>query len=630
MGDYIPDFDESLLRDSEAHAGGQGTRDPSGANIDGRDAPGNTSWHKYVRAPSSAAVTPKGVVSGSVTGGVSNPSGLVDGSGATVLSRLHSSDPIPSLVVDFGQNLAGYLNITLKGSSNSSNALPGLRLAFSETLQYLTDRSDFTRSDNADSGDTINKVVFNGTDQIAVQAEEYTWTDKLGCAYGTKVCSDGLHGFRYVKISLDALPEDAPYTTSLGTVSISSVTLAFSGLRGTPDTFAGWFECSDADLTQWWYDGVYTNDLATDVFRADDTEPRQALSPSLLGKLVLHDGAKRDRDPYVGDLAVSALTSYLSHNTPEAARNVLADLAEHQRDDGWIPPASIRSYTLPLFDYPLWWVVCVHNLVLYTGDTAFLTRYYPVLLRVLDVYYPSATSASTSLLVKPDGYGDYAFLPRSGAGSYYNALYVLALRRAAELADILSAPSDSARWLSRAKTVSASLLAHNFDASVGAFLDGTPDSTTGQQLLPSRPQDANALSILSGVADRSKAEGILSYLSSATARPYGNAFFDNDALSPGSGFAERVYPFVSFFELAARFRSANSETVASGFEELRRLYGTMARQDPGVTMWEGIASGGTPYEQGFTSMCHGWSTGVVPLLSEFVLGVRPTGKGFET
>lgn len=136
-----------------------GTQDSSGANIDGRDAPGNTSWHKYVRAPSSATVTPKGIVSGSVTGGVSNPSGLVDGSGATVLRRLHSSDPVPSLVVDFGQNLAGYLNITLKGSSNSSDALPGLRLAFSETLQYLTDRSDFTRSDNADSGDVRDPPV---------------------------------------------------------------------------------------------------------------------------------------------------------------------------------------------------------------------------------------------------------------------------------------------------------------------------------------------------------------------------------------------------------------------------------------------------------------------------------------
>lgn len=184
MGDYVPDFDEILLGDSPASAGEQGTM-PSlcsvraalacllaaeisscvpltpatgpqhtpRVNILDRGASNDSNWHEYVRAPSSDTVTPKGIVTGSSTGGVSNPSGLINGDTATVLSRLHSSDPVPSLIVDFGQNLAGYLNIKLKGNSNSSDALPGLRLAFSETLQYLTNRSDFTRSDNADPGD---------------------------------------------------------------------------------------------------------------------------------------------------------------------------------------------------------------------------------------------------------------------------------------------------------------------------------------------------------------------------------------------------------------------------------------------------------------------------------------------
>lgn len=144
-----------------------------------------------------------------------------------------------------------------------------------------------------------------------------------------------------MKIWLEALPSDAPYTTSFGKVTISSISLTYSGFLGTPDTFTGWFECSDEELTQWWYDGVYTNDLCTDVFRANDTDPRQAASQSIVGKLVLHDGAKRDRDPYAGDVTIAGLTSYLSHDVPEASRNVLADLAEHQRSDGWIPPASM-------------------------------------------------------------------------------------------------------------------------------------------------------------------------------------------------------------------------------------------------------------------------------------------------
>lgn len=117
--------------------------------------------------------------------------------------------------------------------------------------------------------------------------------------------------------------------------------LNYEGFFGSPDTFTGWFECSDKDLTQWWYDGVYTNDMTIDTFLANNTEPRNAASASLIGKLVLHDGAKRDRDPYVGDLSVSGLTAYLSHNVAQGVENVLADLADHQRSDGWIPPASM-------------------------------------------------------------------------------------------------------------------------------------------------------------------------------------------------------------------------------------------------------------------------------------------------
>lgn len=111
------------------------------------------SWHKYVRAPSSRNVSPSAVVQGSVSGNVSNPAGLIDGNNPTVLTRRTTTDTIPSLVVDFGQNLAGYLRIDLQGSTDSPEAFPGIRLAFSETLQHLSDSSDFTRSYNADGGD---------------------------------------------------------------------------------------------------------------------------------------------------------------------------------------------------------------------------------------------------------------------------------------------------------------------------------------------------------------------------------------------------------------------------------------------------------------------------------------------
>lgn len=51
----------------------------------------------------------------------------------------------PIIVVDFGINVVGFPQISFGGASSNS---PGVRVAFSETLEYLTDISDFSRSDN--------------------------------------------------------------------------------------------------------------------------------------------------------------------------------------------------------------------------------------------------------------------------------------------------------------------------------------------------------------------------------------------------------------------------------------------------------------------------------------------------
>lgn len=119
-----------------------------------------TSWHQYVRSPASNIVKPIGIVSGSTVGNVSNPNGLIDRQGPTVLSRNDENDLLPTVVVDFGQNVVGILSLELAGSQNISAGLPGLRLAFSETMEYLTNRSDFTRSDNASGVCSTLKCIF--------------------------------------------------------------------------------------------------------------------------------------------------------------------------------------------------------------------------------------------------------------------------------------------------------------------------------------------------------------------------------------------------------------------------------------------------------------------------------------
>jgi hypothetical protein len=521
-------------------------------------------------------------------------------------------DPaVPSITVDFGKVVAGYPVVRFAGASAGN---PGVRLSFSETTQYLGDVSDFSRSYNGDS-------ITPGSDQVAVGTKAFTWTDQHGCADGAKVCADGLHGFRYLKISLDALAADAPDTVGYGTVRIAGISLNFTPYLGTPASYQGWFESSDQQLNQYWYDASYTNELITDTFRADDIDPRGADTPGLEGKVVLTDGAKRDRDPYVGDIAVSGRTDYLTHAVGAAAENVLADLADHQRADGWIAPASIGNYTLPLFDYPLYWVTSSWDYVLYTGDTGYARTYYPNLIKVLDTWYPSVTD-SNGLLQKglngTSGYGDYAFLGRTGEVTYYNALYVQALNNAAALAAALGHDADAARWRARAGTVAAAVNAHLWDAGAGAYLDSAVGAVR-------HAQDGNGYAVLSGVADPARASSALDYLSAHTATPYGNAFMDNDTLVPDG--PQRVYAFTSYPEIQARFLTGQAD---SAIDQIKRMYGWMAGHDPGTTDWEGIGAGGSMYEGPYTSAAHGWSTGVLPALTNDLLGATPTGPGFAT
>ena len=109
------------------------------------------SWHQYVRAPPSTLVRPKRILSNYTSGVVADPNGLISGDRRTVLRRPENSTQIPTLVVDFGQNVVGLPVIEFAGSSGAPGGWgrPGLRLYFSESLEFLGDRSDFTRSDDA-------------------------------------------------------------------------------------------------------------------------------------------------------------------------------------------------------------------------------------------------------------------------------------------------------------------------------------------------------------------------------------------------------------------------------------------------------------------------------------------------
>ena len=112
----------------------------------GDDPWSSTDWHKYVRSPESPTVKPARIVNQNTTGNVTNPEGFLRGSGPTILTRQNHDTIVPQIVIDFGLNVVGLPIIHFEGSESIEDGSPGLRLAFSEVLDALTDKSDYTRS----------------------------------------------------------------------------------------------------------------------------------------------------------------------------------------------------------------------------------------------------------------------------------------------------------------------------------------------------------------------------------------------------------------------------------------------------------------------------------------------------
>jgi hypothetical protein len=87
-------------------------------------------------------------------------------------------------------------------------------------------------------------------------------------------------------------------------------------------------------------------------------------SPSLREKIVILAVLIK----YLDDLVGSGSTAYLTpSNASIAARNVIADLADHWRQDGCVLPASTNNYKLPFFDYPLCWVITGRKCIILHG-----------------------------------------------------------------------------------------------------------------------------------------------------------------------------------------------------------------------------------------------------------------------
>ncbi len=595
------------------------------------DVPRKDDWQAYVDSPSSRTILPKTVVhslprSGAITGSA-NQILRADGRGVRLTST-GGRNGSPLLTVDMGQDIGGLVSVRVLGASSPR---PALHACFSESQQYLA--LSPTQNDGeaafAPGCDTAN--INNGLPGIPYTYDDDSHLLAVPTALpGTATDTVIRGGFRYLTLFLDGP----------GWIDLDGVSVQFTAAPAQQDlqAYAGHFLSSDDTLNKIWYAGAYTTQLDTGAantakswpYPTGQTDRADAAVPHAdPTEEVIYDGGKRDRIVWQGDLAVEGPVTYLSTGDKDAVENSLASLAAQQLPDGYVPAESLvgqhnldeeRTYG----EYVTWFVYNMEQNWLYTGDRAFLSRWWPAVQKAMG-WLESVRQQDPQGLISFGSVGSCGHYGYTDCGheTYINALYVRNLNQAAELAKVMGDNSSAATYTATAATVASDINAQLWDPTAGAyrFSTETPNSY---------PQDANSTAILTGVASSAQAAAALRYLRSHNWSTLGSLTVPQ-ASAPANQ-PSFYAPLSSGFEVDARLAQAGSDPlVGQSAEQLMdTFWGWMLRQDPGTTWWEHVQPNGSPNVAQFSSLAHGWASSPTVSLTQGVLGLSPTSGGYAT
>jgi hypothetical protein len=348
-----------------------------------------------------------------------------------------------------------------------------------------------------------------------------------------------------------------------------------------PATYRGAFACADETLTRVWMHSAYT------------------LRASM--QLLLLDGLKRDRLPWVGDAYVGNLGGYLAfHERRMAERTLTALMGE---DPETVDLNGIVSYSL-------FWILAARNHALQFADEDFCLLMAPYTDRLL---------AALKAKADPDGllpsdrfawlFVDWAPVATAGHSAFLNCLYVMALEAASDLHRFAGHPDRAGALLETAVLLRDLCRDRFWDERRRCFVDNAEGGVRGAAV----SRQVNSFAVLSGVAAESQRPGILQeVLLNADMAPVGT-------------------PFMAYFEaLALATCGKRAEMLAA----IRAYWGGMLAAGA-TTFWEGYdathtgaqhtAFYGRPYGK---SLCHAWSSGPLHLLSGALFGLRPLAPGW--
>ena len=340
----------------------------------------------------------------------------------------------------------------------------------------------------------------------------------------------------------------------------------------------GSFVCDDPLLNEIWETAAYTLRLC-------------------IQNGYLWDGIKRDRLVWIGDLFAEMKAAYCVYGDLPEIRNSL----EFVKREG-VPPEWING--IPMNS--LWWLVELYLDYVHTGDLEFARKNAPFIRAVLDEVDRCVTEAGDTAY----GYNFIDWAMHYAEGDSQE-------KRADELTGV--------NYLTRIAMEKTAVLLRATGQSDG-LCQKILSRLQKKTLSPNSFKQAAALAVLSGVKTERELqvlkEGGVKGLSVFTSclvfealKRYGEYDFNLRLIREyfGGMLSLGATTFWEDFDAeAAKNASRIDELPQSGKIDFHRSFG--------IFCYKGLRH----------SLCHGWSSGVIPYLAETVLGIRETGIGGRT
>ncbi|KAI0386555.1 glycoside hydrolase family 78 protein [Hypomontagnella monticulosa] len=548
-------------------------------------------WESNMFSPETRTVGPKAVFK------------LGTGEG-TPLDSVSLTSAQSSVYYDFGIEVGGV--VTIQYSVLSTSGGGSLGIAFTEAKNWIGPVSD------SSSGILSRKDDALHTD-FSSQGN-YTYVMPVEQLRG---------GFRYLTLFIEG-------DTSEVAINDISLELSFQPTWSNLRAYQGYFHSSDDVLNKIWYSGAYTiqtNALHPKTGRAwPAPESQWANNGDIgVGDTINTDGAKRDRTVWPGDMGVAIPAAFYSTGDFESVKNSLTTLYNAQESNGLLPFAGPPLLARNSDTYHMWTMIGTYNYVLYSGDVDFI--------RGLWAKYVSAMTFLTNQLdsslgiLNINGYTeDWGRFFVTNTLASAQMLYYRTLITGAALATwVGDTTGASSTWLEAAAKFREAINTNLWDEAQGAFFDGIEARDTGLH-----PQDGNALALLFGVVNDTSDQA--QAISSALTKNWTPIGAESPELTG------EISTFVSSFEIQGHFLVRQTERA---LDLIRRSWGWYLNNANGTqsTMIEGYLTDGSfgyrhdagyGEDYSYTSHSHGWATGPVTALTEYVVGLSITGLAGST